>query len=124
MLHIEFFSTRSINGMMAVKAAVIGRLPVAYALCGSSLIKVVASLHDRFSVVIIALSRTVAVWDYDKMWSKKKQSKRIKEKLLLRFPPAELNKTPPAGRNNGRLEGTDLQADVAEDILNCYTLPF
>lgn len=68
MLHIEFFSKnhnhsvgRSVSGMMEVKAAVIGRLPVAYALCGSSLIKVVASLHGRFSVVIIALSRTVAV---------------------------------------------------------------
>lgn len=42
----------------------------------------------------------------------------MKETLLLRFPPAGLNQTPPAGRNNGRLEGTDLQADVAEDILN------
>lgn len=117
MLRIEFFSkthNHSASGTLALKSALICRPPAASAQCGSSLIKVVASLS--FSAWSSLSSAGQSQSEIGIKRNGPSVGRRGGSKRSCR------NNAPPAGRKRigmGGLKGTDLRADVAEDILYC-----
>lgn len=90
----------SAGGTLAVKPALIRRLPVASAPCGPSTMEVVASPFSAWS----SLSQR------DSLQSETEIRTREEDQ---RGAVAQWKNAPPAGR---RRTGTDLQADVAEDV--------